>query len=491
MPKKNNTYSILQEISPILFLSILSFLLSIANTLVKLFFLNTLFEGKQEDIPFFLFGIATLYLLENLIQITIEGHKIRLTKRQSTLTFKKIIEHIARLPLAVQESAEIQDILHKADTFFSKSLTFSVALAHFVNLGIGIFVLIFLIHNTSHLIIPLIFLLFGLVFYFNFRSTKSTFGVWQRYMEKTRRFNYFSDVQTKREYAYERRVYHSFSAMEARFLDAFARAKKENQSSGLQRLKGQALTETLNIGISVSTFFYFSVLNILQNISIGAYVASIELIAKLLETVSLCTENTFTIKEFVGLYRTLQAFLAENPSPSSPIHKEKEEKTPFLACENVSFAYPRGDKNTISQFSYTFQNGVHYGLVGVNGAGKTTLVKLLLGLYQPHSGTICNCFKHSTALFQDFQLYPMSVREYLLMGNNPQITDAQLENILTKLNVGTLTFGLDTMMSLVYEEGTLVSKGQLQKLALARAFLSDASLIILDEPTASLDPIAE
>mgnify|MGYP000880949357 FL=1 len=164
----------------------------------------------------------------------------------------------------------------------------------------------------------------------------------------------------------------------------------------------------------------------------------------------------------------------------------------LIVFNNVSFSYPASnDLRVISNFTYSFKRGLHYGLVGVNGAGKTTIAKLILQLYAPTEGTIISIETSKTAIFQDFQIYPITVREYLLMGNDPSIEDELLLDILSRFGCTPLKDGLATPLSLLTEDGTLLSKGQFQRLAIARACLSNAEVIILDEPTASLDPISE
>ncbi|MCP3776472.1 ABC transporter ATP-binding protein/permease [Paenibacillus sp. MZ04-78.2] len=147
-------------------------------------------------------------------------------------------------------------------------------------------------------------------------------------------------------------------------------------------------------------------------------------------------------------------------------------------------------------------------IVGQNGSGKTTLTKLLLGLYKPTSGDILiddlrineihpdNLRGHISALFQDFVKFQLSVRENIAFGNINLIhDDAFLESAVTKANaepfLKNLPDGFDTLLGPTFSGGYELSLGQWQGLAISRAFLANSDIIILDEPTASLDPLSE
>lgn len=141
-----------------------------------------------------------------------------------------------------------------------------------------------------------------------------------------------------------------------------------------------------------------------------------------------------------------------------------------MSLDNLQFRYYENNEDTLKGICFTFEKGKHYGLVGVNGAGKTTLAKLLLDLYKPTNGRIYDGTEKKTALFQDFQVYPVTVREYLLMGNDSNLSNARVSEVLDMLECSNLKQGLDTPLTLLTEEGTLLSKGQLQRLAIAQSF---------------------
>ena len=176
-----------------------------------------------------------------------------------------------------------------------------------------------------------------------------------------------------------------------------------------------------------------------------------------------------------------------------------------IVFENVSFRYPGTEREILRNLSFEIRSGEKVALVGVNGAGKSTIIKLLCGLYKPDSGKITIGGKDISELsadairqaisvvFQDFGTYQFTLRENVAFGDlskldcNEKLSEALVlagaENISEK--------GLDAHLGRLEKDGVDVSKGQWQRIAISRAFLSDADFIILDEPTASLDPIAE
>ena len=176
--------------------------------------------------------------------------------------------------------------------------------------------------------------------------------------------------------------------------------------------------------------------------------------------------------------------------------------------DNVSFRYPGNEQWAIRHLSFTLHPGEKLALVGENGAGKTTVVKLLAHLYEPTEGRILldgvdlreydpeDLRREIGIIFQDFYRFMFTAAENIAVGNipergnRPRIEDAA-EKSLADSVVETLPKGYDQMLGKRFAEGTELSGGQWQKIALARAYMRDAQLVILDEPTAALDARAE
>jgi ATP-binding cassette subfamily B protein len=487
---------------PILFiLNICVSVSELAGVFMRMQLINSIAENEPSgSILFYVASVIILSLCEFIVLIAIQAAEIEIKKKYKFHAVEMVADKCATLPLIAVEQRKSQEIIYKAKEFFQKSVDLTQALSRFANFVLILLALTAVLSHTQPIMFFAFAFLICIAFLFSIRSSKSTFGFWSRYMSNARRYNYFSDIQTKREYAYERRSYNTSQAMDSRFSDAFDEARRVNRKSGMTRFYGQSIVEGITISASTFTMFYFARPDSLQGFTVGAYAAITELVTRLLGAVSTCPESIFTIREFNDLKKELEGFLVpcnicNTLSNSKDLANNKDLDTADNACivfNHVSFSYPPANESqVISDFTYSFAKGVHYGLVGVNAAGKTTTAKLLLGLYAPTCGEISISIASATAIFQDFQIYPITVREYLLMGNDHTIADSTLLSVLSRLDCNNLRNGLDTPISLLTDEGTLFSQGQFQRLAIARICLSDAELVILDEPTASLDPISE
>jgi ATP-binding cassette, subfamily B, bacterial len=176
--------------------------------------------------------------------------------------------------------------------------------------------------------------------------------------------------------------------------------------------------------------------------------------------------------------------------------------------QDVSFAYPGTSRHVLDRFNFTLRTGERVALIGENGQGKTTLVKLITRLYDPTEGRILldgvdlreynlsDLHAEIGVIFQDFMRYEMTARENIAMGrveleHAMDEIDYAAEKSLASEVVRKLPGGYDQMLGRRFEGGVDLSGGEWQKFALARAYLRDAQLLILDEPTASLDARSE
>lgn len=177
-----------------------------------------------------------------------------------------------------------------------------------------------------------------------------------------------------------------------------------------------------------------------------------------------------------------------------------------LEARNVSFAYPGTDELILKNISLKLEVGQKLAIVGMNGSGKTTLIKLFCRLYDPTEGQILlngidirkynyqEYLRLLGVVFQDFQLYAFQLGENVAASKDVDHTEAKdaLKKAGFSERYGTLKEGLDTYLYKNYEEsGVEISGGEAQKIAMARAIYKEAPIVILDEPTAALDPLSE
>ncbi len=175
---------------------------------------------------------------------------------------------------------------------------------------------------------------------------------------------------------------------------------------------------------------------------------------------------------------------------------------------NVSFTYPGTNRRVLSDFNFSLSPGERVALIGENGQGKTTVVKLITRLYDPTEGQIlldgvdlreydlASLHSEIGVIFQDFMRYEMTARENISVGrvetaHSQEEVEYAAEKSLAAGVVAKLGGGYDQMLGRRFDGGVDLSGGEWQKIALARAYLRDAQLLILDEPTASLDARSE
>lgn len=242
-------------------------------------------------------------------------------------------------------------------------------------------------------------------------------------------------------------------------------------------------------------------------LQVGIIAMIIQLFMQLHQTVLSFGEQAGWMSGHLLFFEKYFSFLSKRDDRSFKKDKNslviKDQKILSIRFENVFFSYPDG-RQALSDINFEIKNSEKLAIVGANGSGKTTIVKLLCGFYTPTSGRIfindlplenydiLNFRKLISPVFQDFGNYALSVEENITMGSE-SVNEEKIKELLSEL-------GADFIFSLPEQlkqnlcktfGGTDLSVGQWQKIAILRAIYKNASIFILDEPTASLDPISE
>jgi ATP-binding cassette, subfamily B, bacterial len=235
----------------------------------------------------------------------------------------------------------------------------------------------------------------------------------------------------------------------------------------------------------------------------GAFARSRSLIETLFSSLNNIAEQALYIKDLFDFFETEPSIVSvPNALPAPrPIRSGFE-------FRDVSFAYAGSERQVLRSVSFRFDAGERIALIGENGAGKTTLVKLLARLYEPTSGAILldgidlreydvdSLRGEIGVIFQDYMRYDMLVRENIGFGRIGALADqTRVESAARKSladpMISQFKHGYQQMLGRRFENGVDLSAGQWQKVALGRAYMRDAQVLILDEPTASLDARAE
>jgi ATP-binding cassette subfamily C protein LapB len=239
-------------------------------------------------------------------------------------------------------------------------------------------------------------------------------------------------------------------------------------------------------------------------ISMGGIIAAVMLTGRAISPVAKLAGLMTRSNQTISALRQLDSLMDQEGEFENKAHLASRPKlSGSISAENISFSYPESDSASLKQMSINIKQGEKIAIVGRNGSGKTTLAKLLLGLYQPTAGSIrfdglnhqqihpSDLRRNIGYLPQDITLFHGTIRDNILFGTR-QVTEYQLIRAVQLSGVDEFTDhetqGLDQQVG---ESGSTLSRGQRQSIALARAILNAPQILLLDEPTASLDSRAE
>lgn len=336
---------------------------------------------------------------------------------------------------------------------------------------------------------------------------------------RRREKQYWSGLLTSREAVPEIRLagladflLHRRHRVFERFLKEIVSAQRKMVLPGLGSVAAQEAVAFVLV--------FVLLLSLAGNITLGSLVALLYGLSRfrdLADNIANALQQAYHDLQYVEYLRDFLALETETPVSPQGGHRLQRPLREGISFQNVSFTYPGAERAALSGIDLTIRPGERIALVGENGAGKTTLVRLLLSLYQPTQGSITvdgidlsaiapeTWRREATAVFQDFVRYPTTAFENIAYGDSallahgdpssaavvhPRIAAAAKQSGSDRF-IDELPAGYATPLGKEWPGGMELSSGQWQRLALARAYLRDAQIVALDEPTAALDPRAE
>lgn len=315
------------------------------------------------------------------------------------------------------------------------------------------------------------------------------------YSNITHDFGYGKDIRL---YEFQDRIINNYDYEIKSYVSVYKKIKNKEYLLGF--------IDLLFVLISDAVLYYLLITKVLDGMTLANFsmylLASIAL-STLLKSVGEDISYIIGEGQYINDYYNFMDHEYNEPTLGLP---KVDNDTLEIEFKNVSFKYPNTDKWIFKDLNLHIKKGEKLAIVGVNGAGKTTLVKLLLRFFKPTSGEILvngvnaqaydkNQYQEMFApVFQDINILAFTIRENITLGlsnDEERIWDC-LDKVGLKEKVQNLKNGLDTMMlKYIEEDGVVFSGGENQKLVIARALYKGGNMIILDEPTAALDALAE
>jgi ATP-binding cassette subfamily B protein len=325
-----------------------------------------------------------------------------------------------------------------------------------------------------------------------------------------RQMDYLRQVGGSKEAAKELKLFNLSGYLTGRFTELSQKIYEENVALNKRRLFWGGLLAIVGQLGYYGAYAYSIYRTIQGRYTIGDLTLITTAIMQAMANIQQAFSTASGVADQALFLTDLLAFFEMKPTVASKANGLPAPSPIMLGFEfrNVSFVYPGTDRRVLNNFNFTLRPGERVALIGENGQGKTTVVKLITRLYDPTEGKIlldgidlreydlADLHAEIGVIFQDFMRYEMTARENIAVGRiEVPHTLKEIENAADKsLAAGVIARlgrGYDQMLGRRFDTGVDLSGGEWQKLALARAYLRDAQLLILDEPTAALDARSE
>lgn len=357
--------------------------------------------------------------------------------------------------------------------------------------------------QASPLLVGIFLLFFPPMLYENYKAGCLWYDLYSRQTADERKIAYYERLLTGKTSLAELKIYQATDYIEKLL---------KKQSSKLRKEKEETLIRVEKTLLRKSTFsalWYLCSGGVLLygvitgRISVSMFLVLFQTILNIVDTVNGLLETFGNFSREIQEMSYLHSFFALKNIPERKGCIDRTVRR--IRFEHVCFSYPNAGTETLHDISFELDLSKSTAIVGENGSGKTTIIKLLCGLYQPTSGRILfdeydirnlnngEIGKAIKVVFQDFFQYELTIRENIGFGNLARIShDLELQEVLDAVHLEELKkLGLDTSLGKLEHEGIDLSRGQWQRLAVGRIFLNDTGYAVLDEPTASVDPVSE
>ena len=357
--------------------------------------------------------------------------------------------------------------------------------------------------QASPLLVGIFLLFLPPMLYENYKAGCLWYDLYSRQTADERKIAYYERLLTGKTSLAELKIYQATDYIEKLWKKQSSKLRKEKEET-LIRVEKALLRKSTFAALwylCSGGFLLYGVIT--GRISVSMFLVLFQTILNIVDTVNGLLETFGNFSREIQEMSYLHSFFALKNIPERKGCIDRPVRR--IRFEHVCFSYPNAGTETLHDISFELDLSKSTATVGENGSGKTTIIKLLCGLYQPTSGRILfdeydirnlnngEIGKAIKVVFQDFFQYELTIRENIGFGNLARIShDLELQEVLDAVHLEELKkLELDTSLGKLEHEGIDLSRGQWQRLAVGRIFLNDTGYAVLDEPTASVDPVSE
>ncbi len=529
MPLKSNRYTLLDCVSIpmkaapfrtalLLLNQLLNALLPSVQVLVTAAFVDTalgIFDRAQPYGAVFppLFGLMAIVAYRYLSSTLIGMVNLRLTMNLNEQFRSAIVDKRAALQYAHVENNDTWDLISRACGNPVGRITGGLSqLMEAAGLVVQVISVLAIIMIQIWWAALLILAMAVPLFFLALRAGKTNYEASKEAAKHQRRADYLGGVLTGRETVEERALFGYTGEINDEWYQKYETARLIDRRVEVKNFIHMKAASLITVAVSLLIIGVLLPSLGAGQLTIGMFMglvtATFDLVQQMSFSLSYVTSELANTREYL---KDLTAFsrLSERDDATALPAPLPEYLLRTIEFRNVSFRYPGTDRLILDNCSFllSLEAGRHFAFVGTNGAGKTTVTKLLTGMYDNYEGDILLNGKSLreyplpvlkslfSVVYQDFARYCVSLRDNILLGNVLETDEDRVRHVLRTMElddaVNKLGSGIDTPLGRIKDNGVDLSGGEWQRVAIARTLYSRAQLLILDEPTAALDPIAE
>ncbi len=470
------------------------------------------FAGQQTGLPAVFWGLSVLglihtakHVLNGVLNFTVLMYYRRIEGALSAGLHNKI----SKIAPVCFEDTQFLDGLNKALQGKTEAVWFAGSILASLN-----FYLPFFIFMGAYLFLvkPLLTVSLLLVFVPTLLTQVLRTKVFAKAEDKAapvrRQADYYENCMVGREYFKETRMLGAFTYFQQLFRDSLVLLNKLAFRAAVKADMAELGMKLLSLSGYVGIVLLLFDALMMGEIGVGVFAAVFGAVDQMFSTMEelICYNFGASARSF-GKVQNYFYFMKLTEQNEAAENAEYDMVDTDIIFQDVSFSYPGTGLKAIDKVSFTIKNNETVAIVGENGSGKSTLVRLLSGLYLADEGKvyygetdvgkipIAQRYHNTSAVFQNFQRYQMTLRENIIIGDVQKAAeDEELNQICRQAGINiqsdNLVHGYETMLSREFD-GIDLSGGQWQRVAIARSFYRPHRIILLDEPTAAIDPLEE